>query len=148
MFHPRPSPILKCAQLRAKGKAWEPRLCLACAAFLVSLGIAATSTQPAGHVHVVAGSVPASFLVSCSPDHGGMGSLFSTCCRQARAWMSTARWIHVAMWVSVPLYCHGGMGSPFGVHCRLLMADSPFERQPIYVCSVLSLCYSIVSCPL
>ena len=87
----------------------------------MSLGIAATSTQPAGHVHVVGGVCQPRFWCRVSPDHGGMGSLYSTVvdrlvlgCQE----FSTARWIHVAMWMSVPLYCHGGMGSPFGVHCR------------------------------
>ena len=63
-------------------------VCVACVLlFLVSLGIAATSTQPAGHVHVVGGVCKPRFWCRVSPDHGGMGSLFSTCCRQARAWM-------------------------------------------------------------
>ena len=47
-------------------------------------------------------------------------------------------WVARALWRPLPTY-----ETP-------VMADSPFERQPICVCSVLSLCYSIVgvcSCP-
>ena len=120
----------------------------------MSLGIAATSTDMCTWSGECASLVPGVVFLLITV--GWVASSVHVVDRLVLGCQefSTARWIHVAMWVSVPLYCHGGMGSPFGVHCRHetpVMADSPFERQPICLCSVLSLCYSIVgvcSCPL
>ena len=41
---------------------------------------------------------------------------------------STAKWIHVAMWVSVPLYCHGGMA--VGFYKGGSMSRARFEATP------------------